>query len=82
MAHVLFYIEEAGAAGIITSKLRDAVSFGHTLLKDALDALESEGKIYKKKEGSNTIRYFLTGGLIAGLQKAAASQSRRRLAGL
>jgi hypothetical protein len=62
--------------------LRDAVSFGHTLLKDALDALESEGKIYKKKEGSNTIRYFLTGGLIAGLQEAAASQSRRRLAGL
>jgi hypothetical protein len=58
MENVMFYIEEAGSKGIITSELRKVVSFGHGRLKDALNVLESEGKIYKVKEGSNTNRYF------------------------
>jgi hypothetical protein len=77
MADVLFFVEESGTTGIITGTLREMVPFGHARLKEALEALKSEGKIRAVKEGSSTVRYFPTRGLVTDLQKAA-SQSRRR----
>lgn len=55
----LFYIEEAMPKGIITSRLREKVKYGHSVLEKVLKALLEEGKIGRTAEGTNTLRYFL-----------------------
>jgi RecA-family ATPase len=56
----LFYIEESMPGGIITSELREAVPYGHSVLTKVLKALVDEGKVRRKAEGPNALRYFIT----------------------
>lgn len=58
-ANAIFHIEESMPTGIITSALRDAVPYGHSVLTRVLKDLLDEGKIRKQAEGKNAFRYFV-----------------------
>lgn len=60
MEEVFALVREAGDTGMITSELRDRVSFGNSLLAQCLEELLASGRIRVQSEGSNTRRYFVS----------------------
>jgi hypothetical protein len=60
MEEVFALVREAGDTGMITSELRDRVSFGNSLLAQCLEELLESGRIRVQSEGSNTRRYFVS----------------------
>jgi hypothetical protein len=53
-------IREAGETGIITSELRNKISFGNSALAQCLEELLEADRIRLQCEGSNTKRYFVS----------------------